>query len=115
MGIRLRLTPPLVAAGVFVVVIAVSAVGFNEWIASRNCTAAWEHAGDRTGDRLTDRAATPYLGMMMASKHEVPASYRVSRRDFVAACRSGAIRRVVLRDDDGAYLAPTPIAAASRR
>lgn len=115
MGIQLCLTPRLVSAGVFLGIIAVSAVGINEWMASRQCTAAWDHAGERIGDRLTDRAATPYLGMMLASKHEVPASYQVSMRGFVSACRARVIKRVVLRDESGAYLEPTPIAAAAAR
>lgn len=111
LGINLRLTPRLVTTGTFLGVLAVSAVGFNEWQGRKQCSAAWEHAGERAGDRLTDRAATPYLGMMMASKHEVPASYQVSRRDFVSACRAGAIWQVVLRDEAGVYQTATPIAA----
>lgn len=111
LSINLRLTPRLVATGTFLGVMAVSVVGLNAVRERRQCTAAWEQAGERAGDRLTDRAATPYLGMMMASKHEVPASYQVSKREFVSACRAGAIWQIVLRDEAGAYGAPTPIAA----
>jgi hypothetical protein len=100
----------LVSIGTFMGVIAVSAMGFDEWRTLNHCKAAWEHAGERTGDRLTDRAATPYLGMMLASKSDVPSDYRLARHDFVAACRAGAIWQTVTRDEAGVYQAPVPIA-----
>lgn len=109
MVIQPRIAARIVAIGTFASVLAVSAIGLREWYASRQCAASWEHAGERAGDHLTDRAATPYLAMMLASKHEVPASYRVARHDFVSACRAGAIRHVVLRDDAGIYVEATPI------
>lgn len=111
MNSKARFVSRLVAAGTFLSVIAVSAVALHEWRASSQCRTAWEHAGERAGDRLTDRAATPYLGMMIASKHEVPASYAIAKQDFVSACRAGAIWQVVTRDDAGAYLQPTAIGA----
>ena len=111
MNTQSRIAPKLVAIGSFLSVIAVSVIGLNEWRAARQCTAAWDHAGERAGDHLTDRSATPYLGMMMASKHEVPASYRVGRSDFVSACRAGAVWQVVLRDEAGVYQVPTRIMA----
>ena len=114
MDSKARLAARLVAFGAFVSVIAASAVGFQELRTASRCNTAWEHAGDRTGDRLSDRAATPYLGMMLASKHEVPAGYAVARSDFVSACRAGAIWQVVTRDEDGIYLQAAPIAAARK-
>ncbi|MGE0422491.1 MAG: hypothetical protein AB7O88_09525 [Reyranellaceae bacterium] len=109
MSIQPRIAARIVAIGTFASVSAVSVIGLHQWYASHQCKAAWEQAGERTGDHLTDRAATPYLAMMLASKHEVPADYRVARHDFVSACRTGAIRHVVLRDDAGIYVEAAPI------
>ncbi|MBM3622234.1 MAG: hypothetical protein FJX20_16250 [Alphaproteobacteria bacterium] len=111
MGSGARLAGLLAAGGGFLSVIAVSAVGFQEFRAWNQCKAAWQHAGERTGDRLTDRAATPYLGMMLASKHQVPSDYIVARSDFISACRAGAIRRVATRDEAGNYREAVPISA----
>ena len=61
MNTQSRIAPKLVAIGSFLSVIAVSVIGLNEWRAARQCTAAWDHAGERAGDHLTDRSATPYL------------------------------------------------------
>lgn len=108
---RVRSAGLLVAVGGFLGVIAASAVGVHELRAWSQCNAAWQHAGERAGDRLTDRAATPYLGMMLASKHEVPPGYVVARSDFVSACRAGAIRQVVTRDEAGIYQQAVPIGA----
>jgi len=55
------------------------------------CVEAWENAGERSDGYLTDRAATPYLAMMFATRHEPPANHRISGPDFIAACRAGAI------------------------
>lgn len=104
----------LVAVGTFLSVIAASAVGFQELRTSSRCKTAWEQAGERSGDHLTDRAATPYLGMMLASKHEVPSGYSVARSDFVSACRAGAIWQVVTRDEAGLYVQAAPIGAVRR-
>jgi hypothetical protein len=109
---KAQLVGRLIAVGTIVGVLAGSAVGFQELRTASRCKTAWEHAGDRAGDRLTDGAATPYLGMMLASKHEVPPGYAVARDDFLAACRAGAIWQVVSRDDDGVYLQAVPISAA---
>ena len=106
----------LVEVGTFLGVIAISAtaVGFLELRSWSQCKSAWQRAGERTGDRLTDHAATPYLAMMLASKHEVPPGYVVARGDFIAACRAGAIRQVVTRDEAGAYAQAEPIGAVRR-
>jgi hypothetical protein len=109
MIVQQRIAAGVVAIGTFASVLAVSAIGLHEWYASRRCATAWEHAGEREGDRLTDRAATPYLAMILASKHEAPAGYRIARQDFVSACRAGAIWQVVMRDDAGVYVEATPI------
>lgn len=109
MNTSARIAPRLIGIGSFLCVVGFAAIGLHEWRASRQCTAAWDQAGERVGDYLTDRAATPYLGMMLASKHEVPATYRIAMRDFVSACRSGAIWQVVMRDEAGVYLRATPI------
>ncbi len=61
------------------------------------CSAAWDSAGQRSQGYLTDRAATPYLAMMLATHHGVPADYRISRQDFIEACRVGAIWQVAPR------------------
>lgn len=113
---RMRLVGVLIAVGTCLSVVAVSAtaVGFHELRTWSQCKSAWQRAGERTGDRLTDHAATPYLAMMLASKHEVPPDYVVARSDFIAACRAGAIRRVVTRDDAGAYVRAEPIGAVRR-
>jgi hypothetical protein len=114
MDSKTRLVARLVSVGTFLSVIALSAIGFHEVRASSRCKVAWEQAGERAGDHLTDRAATPYLGMMLASKHEVPSGYTVARSDFVSACRAGAIWQVVTRDEAGMYLQAAPISAVRR-
>ena len=111
MDSKARLVGSLFTVGSLVGAIAVLAVGFHEFRAWNRCKVAWQHAGERSGDRLTDRAATPYLGMMLASKHEVPPSYTVDRSDFISACRAGAIREVVTRDEAGVYVRAVPIGA----
>jgi hypothetical protein len=111
MNTKARFVFRLAAGGILLGAIAVSAVGFREWRISSQCKTAWEHAGERAGDRLTDRAATPYLGMILASKHEVPAGYAVARQDFLSACRAGAIWQVVTRDEAGIYVQAAPIGA----
>ncbi len=60
------------------------------------CAEAWENAGERSDGYLTDRAATPYLAMMFATRHEPPANHRISGPDFIAACRAGAIWPITL-------------------
>lgn len=114
MDSKTRLVARLVSAGTFLSVIALSAIGFHEVRASSRCKVAWEQAGERAGDHLTDRAATPYLGMIVASKHQVPPGYTVARSDFVSACRAGAIWQVVTRNDAGTYVQAAPIGAVRR-
>jgi hypothetical protein len=80
------------AAAVLLAVIVGFAVRTNE----DRCLEAWANAGERSDGYLTDRAATPYLAMMYAMRHEPPANHRISRPDFIAACRAGAVWPITL-------------------
>jgi hypothetical protein len=71
-----------------------SIVGVGDWMTLNRCAEAWQGAGQRSHGYLTDSAATPYLAMMWASHYEPPVDQRISGREFVAACRAGAIWHV---------------------
>lgn len=77
---------------VLLAVIIGVAVGTNQ----DRCVEAWQNAGERSDGYLTDRAATVYLAMMFAMRHQPPADLRISRPDFIEACRAGAIWPVTL-------------------
>ena len=79
-----------------VAVLLAALIGFTVRTNEDRCVEAWESAGERSDGYLTDRAATPYLAMMFAMRHEPPANHRISGPDFIAACRAGAIWPITL-------------------
>jgi len=84
-----RIKPWLAAA-----IVSIAVFGSADRTNKDHCAVAWESAGEQWQGYLTDSAATPYLAMMLATHHGAPVDYRVSRQDFVDACRVGAIWQI---------------------
>jgi hypothetical protein len=70
------------------------AIGVDEWSTKDACIAHWEAAGGGADGYLTDSQATPYLAMMSAKGYRLADEMKLSRADFISACRSGIIRKV---------------------
>jgi hypothetical protein len=70
------------------------AIGIDEWSVNDSCIAHWHAAGGGADGYLSDSQATPYLAMMSARGYQLPDGMRISRADFIRACRAEAIGKV---------------------
>lgn len=68
------------------------AVGVDDLAGDDRCAAVWQElAVDRTDGTLSDREAAPYLAVLRANAQQPASDKAISRAEFIAACRSGAI------------------------